>query len=102
MDSLLSLLGGGVGVALVSGIFLAIQNSMAQKSAERLSSKKMTEEKFDELVRKVDVVVASGIVVLHDRIKYLARSHIIVGRNGGFRSSEYERILQRRNTETLV
>ena len=79
MDNLLSVLGGGVGVAIVSGIFLTVQNSMAQKSAERLTSKKLTEEKIDELIRKVDLVIASGLVVLHDRIKHLARSHIKAG-----------------------
>ena len=52
---------------------------MSQKSAERLASKKLTEEKLDELIRKVDLVSAAGLVVLHDRIKYLARTHIKTG-----------------------
>ena len=79
MADILSFFNGGGGIAAVTGIFLVIQALMSQKSAERLASKKLTEEKLDELIRKVDLVSDAGLVVLHDRIKYLARTHIKTG-----------------------
>jgi len=76
MNSLFQLLGSGIGVAIVSGVFMLIQSQMQRKSEEKAACKKLTESKIDELIASVDTMKDTNLVVLHDRIKYLARKHI--------------------------
>ena len=79
MDSILSVLIGGVGVAFISGIFMLLQSRMTVKAEERSDIRKMTHLLEVESKEFFETVQTSIRVLLHDRIKHLAREHIDKG-----------------------
>ena len=76
---LYSLLASGIGVAIVSGVFMLIQSRMSINAETRAASKKLTDAKIDELISAFDTMKESNLVILRDRIKYLCRIHIAKG-----------------------
>lgn len=77
------LLTGGVGSAVVVGIFAIVQwklNRSAVK-ADKADARRETENKQDtvemqDLNRKIDVLFLADRTILYDRIKYLAKSYL--------------------------
>ena len=75
MEAVLVILGGGVGSALVGGVFALIQwrlNRGALRCQER-------SEELRELKRLVGVLVEADRTVLYDRIKHLGKSYLARG-----------------------
>lgn len=86
MEIVLAILGGGVGTALVGGIFTIIQwklnrNAVHEDRAEAVSTASCVErgEQIRELKRLVNVLVEADRTILYDRIKHLGKSYIARG-----------------------
>ena len=72
MQTLLAILGGGVGSALVAGVFTLLQWRLDR--GEKRSHAENRE--FTELRGMVAVLVEADRTVLYDRIKHLGKSYI--------------------------
>jgi len=79
MNSLFQLLGSGIGVAIVSGVFMLIQSQMQRKLEEKATSKKLNDAKIDELLLALETMKQASLVNNRERIKYLCRIHISKG-----------------------
>ena len=86
MEIVLAILGGGVGTALVGGIFALIQWELNRKAAredraEAVSTASCTArgQEIRELKRLVNVLVEADRTILYDRIKHLGKSYIARG-----------------------
>ena len=80
MNEFLMLMSGGVGVAIVSGIFMLINARNARKAEEKAASTKITEAAFKEFTESLNDIKGANVVIVRDRIKYLARLHIKAGK----------------------
>lgn len=83
MEWLQMILTGGVGSAIVVGIFAVIQwllNRRASKvdkaDAKREAAKTQATHEMQELNRKMDVLFLADRTILYDRIKHLAKSYL--------------------------
>ena len=94
---------GGVGVAIVSGAFMLIQNRTARKAEEKAEKKTLAEQKStNEFVKLVQAIVsleksnvllvAANIASLNDRITYLV---------GVFIEKGYVTIAEHKNLLTI-
>ena len=86
MEIVLAILGGGVGTALVGGIFTIIQwklnrNAVHEDRVQETSVASCSErgEQIRELKRLVNVLVEADRTILYDRIKHLGKSYIARG-----------------------
>ena len=86
METLLVILGGGVGTALVGGIFALIQWKLNRKAAREdraeatgAASCAARGQEIRELKRLVGVLLEADRTILYDRIKHLGKSHIARG-----------------------
>lgn len=79
MDTLLMILGGGAGSALVGGIFMLIQWKLNRKAAREDRAAENGAEESRELKRLVGVLVEADRTILYDRIKHLGKSYIARG-----------------------
>lgn len=86
MEIVLAILGGGVGTALVGGIFTLIQWRLNRKAtredlAEATSTASCAArgQEIRELKRLVNVLVEADRTILYDRIKHLGKSYIARG-----------------------
>ena len=86
MEVILAILGGGVGTALVGGIFTVIQWKLNRKAAQEdrtaaatIASCTTRDKEFAELKRLVGVLVEADKTILYDRIKHLGKSYIARG-----------------------
>ena len=86
MEVILAILGGGVGTALVGGIFTVIQWKLNRKAAQEDRTAAATtascttqDKEFAELKRLVGVLVEADKTILYDRIKHLGKSYIARG-----------------------
>ena len=79
MDTLLAILGGGAGSALVGGIFMLIQWKLNRKAAQEDRAAEIGAEESRELKRLVGVLVEADRTILYDRIKHLGKSYIARG-----------------------
>ena len=75
METLLAILGGGAGSALVGGIFALIQWRLNRRAAKE----DRTAEEGQDLKRLVNVLVEADRTILYDRIKHLGKSYIARG-----------------------
>jgi len=71
MSELIQILNGGIGVALVAGIFAVIQLKINAKSAEKTVSKEVTEKALRDLIAVIEDIKEANIAHLNDRITYL-------------------------------
>lgn len=86
METLLAILGGGVGSALVGGIFALIQWKLNRKAAHEDRTQEISAascaargEQIRDLKRLVNVLVEADRMILYDRIKHLGKSYIARG-----------------------
>ena len=86
MEIILAIIGGGVGAALVAGVFSLLQwrlNRKAQKE-DNAANRKTADcaargKEIQELTRMVGVLCVAGRTILYDRIKHLGKSYIARG-----------------------
>ena len=83
MEIVLAILGGGVGTALVGGIFTLIQWRLNRKAAREdraeassTASCAARGQEIRDLKRLVNVLVEADRTILYDRIKHLGKSYI--------------------------
>ena len=76
---LLAILGGGVGTALVGGIFTLLQWRLERKAAREDAGLTRQGQELTELKRLVRVLVEADRTILYDRIKHLGKSYIARG-----------------------
>ena len=79
MQTLLAILGGGVGTALVGGAFTLLQWKLSRKAAREDRAAELSAEESRELKRLVGVLVEADRTLLYDRIKHLGKSYIARG-----------------------
>ena len=86
MEIVLAILGGGVGTALVGGIFTLIQWRLNRKAAREdraeeasTASRAARGQEIRDLKRLVNVLVEADRTILYDRIKHLGKSYIARG-----------------------
>ena len=79
MQTLLAILGGGVGSALVGGVFALLQWRLSRKAAREDRAAELSGEESRELKRLVGVLVEADRTILYDRIKHLGKSYIARG-----------------------
>jgi hypothetical protein len=79
VEILLAILGGGVGTALVGGIFTLIQWRLNRKAAREDRAAQLGAEESQELKRLVGVLLEADRTILYDRIKHLGKSYIARG-----------------------
>lgn len=82
-DIVLCLLSGGVAAALIKaaeGLITWALNRKAAKEdkaeARKENADRVQSEEIERLKKNIDALKAANKVILHDRIKYLARSYI--------------------------
>ena len=76
MQTLLAILGGGVGSALVGGVFALIQWRLNRKAARDDRAAELSGQELRELKRLVGVLVEADRTILYDRIKHLGKAYI--------------------------
>ena len=86
MQTLLAILGGGVGSALVGGVFALIQWKLTRKATQEDRTRAASDnscaergQQIKELNRLVEVLVLADRTILYDRIKHLGKSYIARG-----------------------
>jgi hypothetical protein len=79
MQWLSVLLGGGVGSALVAGVFTLLQWRLGRKAAREDRAAELAAMEGRELKRLVGVLVEADRTILYDRIKHLGKSYIARG-----------------------
>lgn len=86
MEIVLAILGGGVGTALVGGIFTLIQWRLNRKAAREDRAQAISDnscaargQQVKNLERLVGVLVVAERTSLYDRIKHLGKSYIARG-----------------------
>ena len=86
MDTLLAILGGGAGSALVGGIFMLIQWKLNRKAAQEDRAEAVNTascaargQEIRDLKKLVNVLVEADRTILYDRIKHLGKSYIARG-----------------------
>ena len=79
MEVILAILGGGVGTALVGGIFTLIQWRLNRKAAQEDQIQEVSAQELRELKRLVGVSVEADRIIMYDRIKHLGKSYIARG-----------------------
>ena len=79
MEIVLAILGGGVGTALVGGIFTLIQWRLNRKAAQEDQIQEVSAQELRELKRLVGVSVEADRIIMYDRIKHLGKSYIARG-----------------------
>lgn len=79
MDWLSMVMGGGVGTALVGGVFTLLQWRLGRKAAREDRAAELGIQEAQELKRLVGVLVEADRTILYDRIKHLGKSHIARG-----------------------
>ena len=86
MEIVLAILGGGVGTALVGGIFTLIQWRLNRKAAREDRAQAISDnscaargQQIKNLERLVGVLVVAERTSLYDRIKHLGKSYIARG-----------------------
>jgi hypothetical protein len=72
-------MGGGVGTALVGGVFTLLQWRLGRKAAREDRAAELGIQEAQELKRLVGVLVEADRTILYDRIKHLGKSHIARG-----------------------
>lgn len=73
------ILGGGMGTALVGGIFTLLQWRLNRKAAREDRAAELGKTESRELKRLVSVLVEADRTILYDRIKHLGKSYIARG-----------------------
>jgi hypothetical protein len=73
------ILGGGMGTALVGGIFTLLQWRLNRKAAREDRAAELGKTESRELKRLVNVLVEADRTILYDRIKHLGKSYIARG-----------------------
>ena len=76
MDAIYVALIGGVGVSVISGIFMLLQVWLTHKTIAKNDTKKLTENMKEDNTKSFDVLKNAIKVILHDRIKELGKSYI--------------------------
>lgn len=79
MQWLLAILGGGVGTALVGGLFTLLQWKLNRTAAREDRAAELECREVQELKRLVGVLVEADRTILYDRIKHLGKSYIARG-----------------------
>ena len=70
---------GGVGTALVGGVFTLLQYRLNRKAAREDRAVELGVEESRELKRLVRVLVEADRTILYDRIKHLGKSYLARG-----------------------
>lgn len=73
------ILGGGMGTALVGGLFTLLQWKLGRNAAREDRAAEFRGQEVQELKRLVQVLVEADRTILYDRIKYLGKSYILRG-----------------------
>lgn len=82
-DVLLAILGGGIGTAIIAGVFTLVQwrlNRKAQKE-DRAEEKRIADcavrgQEIAGVQKKVDALFIANRMLLYDRIKHLGKTYI--------------------------
>ena len=70
---------GGVGTALVGGLFTLLQWSLTRKAAREDRAAELVSAETQELKRLVRVLVEADRTILYDRIKHLGKAYLTRG-----------------------
>ena len=70
---------GGVGTALVGGVFTLVQYRLNRKAAREDRAAELGAEESRELKRLVRVLVEADRTILYDRIKHLGKAYLARG-----------------------
>ena len=79
MELLPVILGGGMGTALVGGLFTILQWRLSRTAAREDRAAELGGQESRELKRLVGVLVEADRTILYDRIKHLGKSYIARG-----------------------
>lgn len=79
MELLVTVLGGGVGTALVGGVFTLIQWRLSRRAQQEDAQQEQKNREIKELHRLVGVLVEADRTILYDRIKHLGKAYIARG-----------------------
>ena len=79
MQWLTVILGGGMGTALVGGLFTLLQWRLSRKAAREDRAAELDGQQVQELKRLVRVSVEADRTILYDRIKHLGKAYIARG-----------------------
>lgn len=78
-EVLLTVLGGGVGTALVGGMFTLLQWRLSRRAQQEDAARDQKNRELEELRRLVEVLMEADRTLLYDRIKHLGKSYIARG-----------------------
>lgn len=79
MDWMIALLASSAGAALVAGIFKLLEVRANHKAGNTRERQAAVAEKIDKNAGTIDTLRSALRVILHDRIKHLARKYISDG-----------------------
>lgn len=79
MEIVLAILGGGMGAALVGGLFTLLQWKLNRKAVREDRAAELDGQELQELKRLVGVLVEADRTILYDRIKHLGKSYLARG-----------------------
>ncbi len=75
----MTVLGGGVGTALVGGMFTLLQWRLSRRAQQEDAARDQKNRELEELRRLVEVLMEADRTLLYDRIKHLGKSYIARG-----------------------
>lgn len=97
MQILITILGGAIGAAVVSGIFGVIMWKLNRKASKEDKAEEKEEKseaerdaEIEEIRRQLNSLIVSQRTILYDRIKHLANSYI---KRGTITSEELEDLI---------
>ena len=79
MDSIMNLLAGGMGVAIIASLTAIIQQRMTHKATRAAHAESAKESTQKEMQMRFDVFERALRASLYDRIKHLIRVHLAAG-----------------------
>lgn len=79
MELLIAIVGGGIGAAIVNGLFRLLELKMSKGMKDQRAQCAARAEEIAEVKKQGEASCAANRVILHDRIKYLGKAHIAKG-----------------------
>ena len=79
MDWIISILAGGIGVSIITGLFKLIDSRLTNRINDNRDKSKILGERIEANADTIGMVISALKVILHDRIKYLSRGYISEG-----------------------
>jgi len=90
MNELIQILNGGIGVALVTGIFAVVQHRANAKREEKTASKEITEKAFRDLIAATEAIKDAQVMLLEANLVQLIGGYM---ERGWIAVSEHKHLL---------